>query len=348
MTARTLTTEALQSFLDDALGGRTSITVTALAGGGSCEVFAIDRGPSRWVLRRAPRHASSATAHDVLREFRILDAIKNEPVRIARPVVSCADPAVFGAPFYVMERIDGAPIRQSVPDAWSAAPETHSRALEELVDALVAIHAVDWRECGLGDMAPKPNYLARQLVRWLDQLDSYGGRDLPAARAVGDWLEAQRPDDSPHALCHGDYKLDNVLYAPQAPPQLLAVVDWEMAAIGDPLVDLAWAMIFHPGPDGTMRLGMARQPRFAVEHLPDRASLVERYAAGSGREITAVGWYDVFARWKLAIVLEGSYAKFQRGLSDKPIHEYFGTQADLLLDSASALIATAPESHGAT
>jgi len=348
MTARTLTTEDLQSFLDDALGDRESITVTALAGGGSCEVFAIDRGASHWVLRRAPRHASAATAHDVLREFRILDAIKNEPVRIAHPVVSCADPAVFGAPFYVMERIDGAPIRQSVPDAWSAAPETHGRALEELVDALVAIHAVDWRECGLGDMAPKPNYLARQLVRWLDQLDSYGGRDLPAARDVGDWLEAQRPDDSPHALCHGDYKLDNVLYAPQAPPQLLAVVDWEMAAIGDPLVDLAWAMIFHPGPDGTMRLGMARQPRFAVEHLPDPASLVERYAAGSGREITAIGWYDVFARWKLAIVLEGSYAKFQRGLSDKPIHEYFGTQADLLLDSASALIATAPESHGAT
>ena len=348
MTARTLTTEDLRSFLDDALGDRESITVTALAGGGSCEVFAIDRGASRWVLRRAPRHASAATAHDVLREFRILDAIKNEPVRIARPVVSCADSAVFGAPFYVMERIDGAPIRQSVPDAWSAAPETHGRALEELVDALVAIHAVDWRECGLGDMAPKPNYLARQLIRWLDQLDSYGGRDLPAARAVGDWLEAQRPDDSPPTLCHGDYKLDNVLYAQQAPPQLLAVLDWEMAAIGDPLVDLAWAMIFHPGPDGTMRLGMARQPRFAVEHLPDRASLVERYAAGSGREITAVGWYDVFARWKLAIVLEGSYAKFQRGLSDKPIHEYFGTQADLLLDSASALIATAPESHGAT
>jgi len=348
MTARTLTTEDLRSFLDDALGDRESITVTALAGGGSCEVFAIDRGASRWVLRRAPRHASAATAHDVLREFRILDAIKNEPVRIARPVVSCADSAVFGAPFYVMERIDGAPIRQSVPDAWSAAPETHGRALEELVDALVAIHAVDWRECGLGDMAPKPNYLARQLIRWLDQLDSYGGRDLPAARAVGDWLEAQRPDDSAPTLCHGDYKLDNVLYALQAPPQLLAVLDWEMAAIGDPLVDLAWAMIFHPGPDGTMRLGMARQPRFAVEHLPDRASLVERYAAGSGREITAVGWYDVFARWKLAIVLEGSYAKFQRGLSDKPIHEYFGTQADLLLDSASALIATAPESHGAT
>jgi len=350
MTALTLSTEALQQFLDDALGTPETIIVTALAGGGSCEVFAIDRGAARWVLRRAPRHASSATAHDVLREFRILDAIKDEPVRIARPVISCADPAVFGAPFYVMERIDGSPIRQRVPDAWAAAPEAHGRALEELVDALIAIHAVDWQTCGLGDMAPKPDYLTRQLVRWLDQLDSYGGRDLPAAREVGDWLEANRPGDRPHALCHGDYKLDNVLFAPQAPPHLLAVVDWEMAAIGDPLVDLAWAMIFHPGHEGTMRLGMADEPRFAVEHLPDRAALVERYAAGSGRDTSGIGWYDVFARWKLAIVLEGSYAKFQRGLSSKPIHQYFGSQADLLLDSATALIAvsTGTTKTGAT
>lgn len=351
MTSPTLATEGLRRFLDDSLATSTAITATPLAGGGSCEVFAIDRGASRWVLRRAPQHASSATAHDVLREFRILDAIKDEPVRIARPVISCDDPAVFGAPFYIMERIEGTPIRQCVPDRWAAAPESHGRALEELVDALVAIHAVDWRACGLGDMAPKPDYLARQLVRWLDQLDSYGGRDLPAAGAVGEWLEAHRPDDRPHALCHGDYKLDNVLYVPEAPPHLLAVVDWEMAAIGDPLVDLAWALIFHPGLDGTMRLGMAKEPRFAVEYLPGRAALVDRYATRSGRDTSAIGWYDVFARWKLAIVLEGSYAKFGRGLSDKPIHEHFGAQADLLLDSATALITTTTNPdhrHGAS
>ncbi|MDQ1477958.1 MAG: hypothetical protein QOE62_3187, partial [Actinomycetota bacterium] len=226
-----------------------------MTGGGSCEVFALDRGPARWVLRRAPRHASSATAHDVLREFRILDAIKDEPVPIARPIVACAADDVFGAPFYVMERIAGRPILQSVPDAWAGAPETHGRALEELVDALVAIHAVDWRAGGLGDLAHTDDYLARQLTRWLSQLDSYGGRDLPAARDVAAWLGAHRPADQPSALCHGDYKLDNVLFAPEAPPRLLAVVDWEMASIGDPLIDLAWALIFHPGPDGTMPLG---------------------------------------------------------------------------------------------
>jgi aminoglycoside phosphotransferase (APT) family kinase protein len=237
-----------------------------------------------------------------------------------------------------MERVDGQPIRQRVPDGWAAAPETHGRALEELVDALVAIHAVDWRACGLSDMAPAADYVSRQLARWLTQLDSYGGRDLPAARRISDWLDAHRPVDGASALCHGDYKLDNVLFAPEAPPRLLAVVDWEMAAIGDPLVDLAWALIFHPGPEGTMRLGMANEPRFAVAHLPDRSELVDRYATRSGRDPSGIGWYDVFARWKLAIVLEGSYAKFLRGLSDKPIHEHFGSQVDLLLGSATDLI----------
>jgi aminoglycoside phosphotransferase (APT) family kinase protein len=330
--------DSLQRFLDSALGGSVPISVTPLAGGGSCEAFAVDRGAARWVLRRAPRHANVVSAHDVLREFRILDAIKDEPVPIARPVVSCDDPSVFGAPFFVMERIDGAPILGHVPEAWAATPEVHGRALEELVDALVAVHAVDWRGCGLGDLAHVGEYLPRQIQRWLDQLSSYEGRDLPPARRVAQWLEAHCPADQPAALCHGDYKLDNVLFAPETPPRLAAVVDWEMAGIGDPLVDLAWALIFHPGPEGTIHLGTSKDPRFAVDHLPGRRELIARYERASGRDATGIGWYDVFARWKLAIALEGSYAKFLRGQSDKPLHEFFGRQADLLLDAAEALI----------
>lgn len=333
-----MTQQRLARFFDEQLGGRAPITVTPMVGGGSCEVFAIERGGARWVLRQAPRHASSSTAHDVLREFRILDAIKDQPVRIARPIIACDDPEVFGSAFYVMERIDGVPVRNAVPAGWAAAPDTHGRALTELIDALVEVHAVDWRACGLADIARTDDFLRRQHDRWLGQLASYGGRDLPAAHAVGDWLEANRPADQAPALAHGDYKLDNVLFAPGAPPQLLAVVDWEMAAIGDPLVDLAWALIFHPGPEGTMRLGMAKEPRFALDHLPTKAALVQRYAERSGRDVGDIGWYDVFSRWKLAIVLEGSYAKFVRGQSDKPVHELFGKQADLLLESATSII----------
>jgi aminoglycoside phosphotransferase (APT) family kinase protein len=332
-----MTVVALERYLDEALGDREAITVTPITGGGSCEVFAIDRGTSRWVLRRRPRHLSSASAHDVLREFRILDAIKDESLAIARPVLACSDPEVFDTPFYVMDRIDGSPIRSCVPEAWASAPETHGRALEQLIDALVAIHAVDWRECGLSDLAHGGDYLRRQLARWLAQLESYGGRPLTAAHTLAAWLEYHLPANQPSTLFHGDYKLDNILFAPEAPPRLLAVVDWEMAAVGDPLVDLAWALIFYPGPEGTMPLGMAREPTFAVDRLPSCHDLVDRYARQSGRDISTMGWYAVFARWKLAIVLEGSYDKFLRGRSSKPVHEFFGRQVDLLIDGAISI-----------
>lgn len=330
--------DRLEQFLDAALGDECPIEVSPMPGGGSCDIFGLDRGDSHWVLRRAPRHASSATAHDVLREFRILDAIKDQAVPIARPVLSCDDAGVFGAPFYVMERIYGIPVRSSIPPAWAGAPESHGRALEEMIDTLVAIHEVDWRGTSLNALEPKPDYLATQIERWVEQLKSYGGRELPSVGRLAEWLRGHRPRDSDPALCHGDYKLDNLLFDPAPPPRVLAVVDWEMAAVGDPLVDLAWALIFHPGPEGTMPLGRAKQPAFSVEGLPDRSVLIGRYAAASGRDTGSMAWYDVFARWKLAIALEGSYAKFLKGLSDKPIHEFFGSQTDLLLASCTSIV----------
>jgi len=330
--------DRLREYLDGRLGDVVDLAVEPMTGGGSCDVYALTRGDDRWVLRQAPPHRSSATAHDVLREFRFLDAIKDQPVRIARPVLACDDPDVFGGPFYVMARIDGVPVRSSIPESWTAHPEEQERALHELVDALADIHAVDWAACGLGEFAHDGPYLERQIGRWLSQLESYGGRDLPAAARVATWLAESPPPDQPPALAHGDYKLDNVLFAETAPPELLAVVDWEMASIGDPLVDLAWAMIFHPGPDGTMPLGVASPPSFDREVLPSAARLVARYAERTGRDVSRVDWYDVFSRWKLAIVLEGSYAKFLRGESKKPVHEFFGKQADQLLASALALV----------
>ena len=244
--------DTLRDFLDGRLGDSSAIEVEAMVGGGSCEIFGVQRGKERWVLRRVPVHRNSATAHDVLREFRILDAIKDEAVSIARPILACDDPDVFGAPFYVMERIDGVPVRAEIPSAWTANPQEQSQALDQLVDALVAIHAIDWQQCGLSDLAHSGPYLARQVDRWMSQLDSYHGRPLPSAARIASWLDDHRPADQMPALAHGDYKLDNVLFSPDAPPQLLAVVDWEMASIADPLIDLGWAMIFHPGPEGTI------------------------------------------------------------------------------------------------
>lgn len=332
-------TDALAAFLDDALGDQVPLRVEPMQGGGSCEVFALDRGDERWVLRRAPAVANAATAHDVIREFRILDAIKDTGVRIPRPVVACDDPAVFGAAFYVMARIDGVPVRTGVPEAWTRGPEHQHRAFEELLDAIADVHAVDWRAAGLDGLGHPERFLERQVPRWLAQLDSYGGRELSIARQLGDWLDANRPPEQPPALFHGDYKADNVLYATTSPPHLLAIVDWEMASIGDPLVDVAWAMIFHPVGGAPMSLGMRGEHTFDPAQVPAAESLLDRYAARCGRDLSHMHWYDVFARWKLAIALEGSFAKWQRGESSKPIHEFFGPQADVLLADAARIAA---------
>ena len=328
----------LTAFLDDELGGHEPLRVEPMVGGGSCEIFAVDRPYERLVLRRAPAHASSSTAHDVLREHRILAAIADQGVRIATPRAACDDPSVFGSPFYVMARIDGVPVRGGIPEAWVAEPATQPGAVTELIDALVEIHSVDWRAVGLDDLGHPEHFLERQVGRWLAQLESYGGRDLPIAHEIGTWLDQHRPPEQPPALFHGDYKLDNVLFATDAPPRLLAVVDWEMASIGDPLVDLAWALIFLPAPGATMPLGVHGEHTFSLDAMPSSSDMVRRYAERSGRDVDAMDWYHVFARWKLAIVLEGSYAKFVRGESSKPIHEMFGHQADVLLASAAELV----------
>jgi alkylation response protein AidB-like acyl-CoA dehydrogenase/aminoglycoside phosphotransferase (APT) family kinase protein len=320
----------LRAWVEATLGRGGPLEVAPMPGGGSCDIFSVRRGEDHWVLRRAPVHRSSSTAHDVLREFRILDAIKDSGVPLARPVASCDDPNVFGGPFYLMDHVPGVPVRSSIPASWTSSEQPE--ALHQLIDALALIHAVD------PPLPTRPGpYLPRQTERWLAQLASYGGRDLPVAAAIGRWLTAHLPPDQPAALAHGDYKLDNVLYAPEGPPRLLAVVDWEMASVGDPLVDLAWALIFHPGPEGTMPLGVATPPAFDRNALPGRDELVARYASATGRDVSRLDWYDVFARWKLAIVLEGSYAKWQRGESHKPVHEYFGSQVDLLLGSTGVV-----------
>lgn len=327
--------DRLEAFCDATFGGHEPLRVERLAGGGSCEVFAVDRGAERWVLRRAPRRANTSRAHDVLREFRILDAIKDQAVRVARPVASCADAEVFGSPFFLMERIDGVPVRSEIPAAWTSG---HDTAVWELLDALVEIHAVDWAACGLGELAHAPGYLGRQIDRWLSQLRSYGGRELSGADRAAGWLRERLPAEQPQAICHGDYKFDNALFAESAPPSLLAVVDWEMASVGDPLVDLCWMLVFHPGEGGIMPLAVAGEHRFDRAAVPTAEEVVVRYAERSGRDVSAIDWYQVFARWKMAIVLEGSYAKFARGESDNPLHEHFGAQADRALTAALAVV----------
>jgi len=302
------------------------IALERITTGHSNEVFSVRRGDLDLVLRRPPRTPLSPTAHDMAREFRLLRAFGDpagwhgrERVPVPAPRALCSDPDVLGAPFYVMDRVDGVVVRETLPGALAPEPAACAFAL---VDALVGIHAFDWRAGGLGDFGRPEGYLERQVPRWLGQLERYKTRDLPEVDEAGRWLAAHTPAMQEPTVIHGDYKLDNVMFAAALPVRLVAVVDWEQSTIGDPLVDVGWMIGLWAAPDepasltGPAPLGVA---------APTRAELIARYADASGRDLEHLAFYCVLGLFKLACVMEGSYARFKAGTSDDA---YFAALAE--------------------
>ena len=311
--------EKLQRYLDDHLEGTGPIDVERHQAGHSNETFFVTRGDRRWVLRRPPLGAFLPSAHDVGREYTVLTALKGTDVRVPQTALSCEDPEVIGAPFYLMERIDGIVIRDELPASFT---ESARRAIgEELVEALVELHAVDPQAHGLEGFGRPSGYLERQLRRWTGQLELTlpFTRALPDLERVGEWLRSNVPASAETTLVHGDYKLDNVMFASDAPPRLVAILDWEMSTLGDPLADLGWMISFwrEPGDDA----GEVFKETSRVTELPgfsSRGDLVELYASKTGRDAAGLDWYVVLAIWKLAILLEGSYARHLAGMTDDP------------------------------
>jgi len=311
---------ALKDYLDAHFGSSTELSVRRHQAGHSNETFFVRYGDGDYVLRRPPRGGFLPTAHDVGREYRVLHALGSTGVRSPRTVLACDDESVIGAPFYVMERVDGIVIRTELPDS---VDESSRAALgDELVDALVELHDVDVDAAGLGDFGRRDGYLERQLKRWSGQLELTLPltRPVPELEQLGDWLHSHRPESPQATLVHGDYKLDNVMFAPETPTRLVTILDWEMSTLGDPLADLGWMASFwlEPGEgDDDDVLADLNQ----VTRLPgfrSRAELISRYEDATGRNVTALEWYMALATWKLAILLEGSYARHLAGMTDDP------------------------------
>jgi aminoglycoside phosphotransferase (APT) family kinase protein len=314
---------ALATYLADHLPGglQKSLSIERHMAGHSNETFFISSGPDEWVLRRPPRGAFLPTAHDVLREYRVLSALADTPVRAPKPILSCADPTATGSPFYLMERIRGNVIRHSLPEPFASSGSSRPAIGEELVDALVELHAVDWRAAGLDGFGKPEGYLQRQLRRWTGQLALTEPltRRVEELHQVAAWLQANVPETSGATVVHGDYKLDNVVFTADGPsPRLAAILDWEMSTIGDPLADLGWMLSFWREPADPVDfelegLGPTREPGFA-----SRAELLARYEDRSGRPVGDLSFYLALAVWKLAILLEGSYARHLTGVTDDP------------------------------
>lgn len=321
------------AWLGKVTGEDVEMTVTAIRGGGSCEMFRVDRPGESWVVRRAPRAAVSATAHQVIREARIMEALSGQGVPVPRVVARSEDSEVLGAPFFVMSFVEGDVIRRNgLPPALRDDPDTQGSIGEQLIDTLADLHAVDWASTALAEISHPEGFLDRQVDRWMTQLDSYRVRELDDIDELAHWLQVNIPGRADLTVMHGDYKIDNVIWAPAAPPRIACIVDFEMTTVGDPLIDLAWAMIFWPEDGNPIALAAPGAPNgIQPEHCQKPAELVDRYAAATGRDMSRFDWYQVFSAWKLAIVLEGSYATHVRGESRNPVHEFFGALVDQLL-----------------
>ena len=309
--------ERLATWMDtEGLVPGAPIAVDRITTGHSNEVFRVTRGDRVFVLRRPPRTPLSPTAHDMAREFRLLRAFFGHAfVPVPEPIACCVDRDVLGVPFYLMAPIDGVVVRESLPEPLAGDDGAPRACAFALVDALAGIHAFDWEAGGLTDFGKPDGYLERQVPRWLGQLERYATRPLPDVDAAGRWLQEHTPTMQPPAVIHGDYKLDNVMFAPSLPVELVAVVDWEQSTIGDPLVDLGWMIGLWVEPGERASLAGA-SPFGDAADVPTRTELVARYASRSGRDVSNLAFYCVLGLFKLACVMEGSFARFRAGTSD--------------------------------
>ena len=326
----------LEGWLNDSIGGEPAelTDIQLIAGGRSNLTYRLalsDRAGSRLlVLRRPPLGHVLPTAHDMGREFRVLTALSGTPVPVARPVAFCADAEVIGAPFYLMEYVPGVVLRTRQDTAALAEPQARQLS-EGLADMLAAIHGVDVEATGLSGLGRGAGYLRRQLDRWQRQWDLSATREVPGYADLVARLTVALPAEGETTLVHGDFRLDNVLVKVEPQPRITAVVDWEMATLGDPLADLGLTLVYwtDPGEEGwldpesgsgsgpdlgagakaTATRGVATDATASPGFL-SRAEFAAGYAERTGRDISRIGYYVAFGFFKLAVVLEGINARY--------------------------------------
>ena len=284
-------------------GGRSNLTYRVRGPGGEC------------VLRRPPLGHVLPTAHDMAREHRVLTALAGSGIPVPRTLALCEDTETNGAPFYVMEFRPGVVLEHALPEGFADSAEDRRRMAFELVDVLARLHAVDPVAVGLGDFGRPAGYLERQVRRWSQQWERSKAEELPEIDELIRRLRAALPESPAPTIVHGDYRLGNVALDAADPGRIVAIFDWEMATLGDPLADLGYTLIYWgeeaDPPDA--RIPGTHQALTAQPGFPTRAELVREYAARSGRDVSGVRFYEVLALYKLAVISEGIYARWRQG-----------------------------------
>lgn len=313
----------------------TPLSFEPIAGGLSNLTYRVtDQAGARWVLRRPPLGHVLATAHDMGREFRIISALSGTSVPVPPVVGHCEDDGVNGAPFYVMDFVDGI-IARSTSDAVALTVDARAHACRSLIDVLASIQEVDIDEVGLGDLGRRESYVDRQLSRWQRQWESTKDRDLPAMEELHSRLSSAVPVQGPATIVHGDYRLDNCILTPDG--EIAAVLDWELCTLGDPLADLGLMLVYWDQPTDTVSLG--RDGATTLEGFATRAEIIEMYGKRTGRDVSGIGYYVALGYWKLACILQGVLVRYRSGaMGDTTNTDPMADQVNLLALAGSAAL----------
>jgi aminoglycoside phosphotransferase (APT) family kinase protein len=319
--------------------GDAPLTAELISGGKSNLTYLVRCDAQEWVVRRPPLGHVVATAHDMSREYKVIAGLAGTPVPVPRVFAQCTDDRVIGAPFYVMEHVEGRILRTF--DEISTLDEDEARSCSHaLVDVLAELHAVDYEAVGLGDFGRPEGFLARNVARWGKQWQANKTRELPAIDEVARRLDAALPRSGPPSIVHGDYRLDNTMLSNDDAGRIVAVLDWEMSTLGDPLTDLALLVVYwgEGNTEGviTSTAGVSQVPGFI-----GASEVVERYEKQSGRSIEHFDFYVSFALYKLAVILEGINARFKMG---KTVGDAFESMDAAVSVLAEAALAKAPAS----
>ena len=311
------------------------MTVQQFPGGHSNLTYNLAFGDFEMVLRRPPFGPVPPRAHDMAREYRVLTAVHPHFPLAPRPYVLCEDPSIVGSVFYVMERRRGVVIRTAEPAPIKDNPSMRRKISESMINTLASLHAIDVTAHGLDALGKPAGFVARQIRGWTERWHGAKTEDVPDMEWLARWLEERIPTDpSLPTLVHGDYKLDNVMLANEDPGRLVGVFDWEMSAIGDPLVDLGILLCYwvHAVTDDDAMPNVTKRPGWY-----SREEIIERYASASGTNVDNIAVYEVFAIFKLAVVIQQIYARYVRGQTDDPRFATLGARVSWLAEISKSL-----------
>jgi aminoglycoside phosphotransferase (APT) family kinase protein len=298
-------------------GGDVPLAFSFLSGGRSNLTYRVEGGGRSWVLRRPPLGHVLPTAHDMAREHRVLTALRDTGLPVPKTRALCEDASVTGAPFYVMDFAPGVVIEEEIPAGYATTAAERFAIGAGLMQTLAALHAVDWNAVGLGGFGRPEGYLARQVRRWSEQWERSKASEVPEISELIRRLSAAIPESAPATIVHGDWRLGNVALDPKDPGRVVAIFDWEMATLGDPLADVGYTLVYW-GEAADAKGSRGPGAYAAVTAAPGfhtRAELVAEYERASRRDVSQIEFYEVLALYKLAVISEGAYARWRAGLT---------------------------------